>query len=206
MDPYFGVDCPASPDLACVAPLAARLTPRSVFADNDFLKFLYWSDNWDIVVKKRVEERRLSLTLFSTYKNSRSFARNPKQPCRPHYQVWYPLFGTLWWRNVCFEAPTRNRAIYDFLNGNQSTCTHRLHNSHKPTSCRLRLKTILSLIPSPLKPEVQEFCAKHNIVLIHIQVDKMKEDNVPLSYSKTLMALQVQFFLSSSHRNWRVVS
>lgn len=56
---------------------------------------------------------------------------------------------------------------------------------------RLRLKTILSLIPNKLTPEMHEFCEQHGISMIHINVDKMKEDNIPLSYNKTLMALQV---------------
>ncbi|CDS11976.1 hypothetical protein LRAMOSA04172 [Lichtheimia ramosa] len=56
---------------------------------------------------------------------------------------------------------------------------------------RLRLKTILSLIPNKLTPEMHEFCEQHGISMIHINVDKMKEDNIPLSYNKTLMALQI---------------
>ncbi|KAL9550925.1 hypothetical protein MBANPS3_004499 [Mucor bainieri] len=55
---------------------------------------------------------------------------------------------------------------------------------------RLRLKTILSLIPDKLMPEMQEFCEENNINLLHLTVDKMKEDNIPLTYNKTLMALQ----------------
>lgn len=57
---------------------------------------------------------------------------------------------------------------------------------------RLRLKTILSLIPDKLMPEMQEFCEENNINLLHLTVDKMKEDNIPLTYNKTLMALQVK--------------
>ncbi|KAF7728383.1 hypothetical protein EC973_006191 [Apophysomyces ossiformis] len=56
---------------------------------------------------------------------------------------------------------------------------------------RLRLKTILSLIPEKLIPEMQEFCQQQNINMVHLTVDKMKEDNIPLSYNKTLMALQI---------------
>lgn len=40
-------------------------------------------------------------------------------------------------------------------------------------------------------PEMQEFCEENNINLLHLTVDKMKEDNIPLTYNKTLMALQV---------------
>ncbi|KAK4519132.1 diphthine synthase [Mucor velutinosus] len=56
---------------------------------------------------------------------------------------------------------------------------------------RLRLKTILSLIPDKLMPEMQEFCEENSIKLLHLTVDKMKEDNIPLTYNKTLMALQL---------------
>ncbi|OBZ86857.1 putative tyrosine-protein phosphatase OCA6 [Choanephora cucurbitarum] len=56
---------------------------------------------------------------------------------------------------------------------------------------RLHLKTILSLIPDRLIPEMQQFCEENNIRLLHLTVDKMKEDNIPLSYNKTLMALQL---------------
>ncbi|KAI9321883.1 tyrosine phosphatase family-domain-containing protein [Dichotomocladium elegans] len=56
---------------------------------------------------------------------------------------------------------------------------------------RLRLKTILSLIPNKLTAEMHDFCAENAINMIHIKVDKYKEDNIPLSYNKTLMALQI---------------
>ncbi|OAD69530.1 hypothetical protein PHYBLDRAFT_135671, partial [Phycomyces blakesleeanus NRRL 1555(-)] len=56
---------------------------------------------------------------------------------------------------------------------------------------RLRLKTILSLIPDNLMPEMLEFCENQGIQVVHLTVDKMKEDNIPLSYNKTLMALQI---------------
>ncbi|KAI8979201.1 protein-tyrosine phosphatase, partial [Mycotypha africana] len=56
---------------------------------------------------------------------------------------------------------------------------------------RLRLKTILSLIPDKLTPEIQEFCEENNINIFHLTVDKMKEDNIPLTYNKTLLALQI---------------
>lgn len=38
---------------------------------------------------------------------------------------------------------------------------------------------------------MQAFCEENNINLLHLTVDKMKEDNIPLTYNKTLMALQV---------------
>jgi hypothetical protein len=41
-------------------------------------------------------------------------------------------------------------------------------------------------------PEMQQFCKENNIQMIHLNVDKMKEDNIPLTYNKTLMALQVK--------------
>lgn len=61
---------------------------------------------------------------------------------------------------------------------------------------RLRLKTVLSLIPEKLIPEMQEFCEENNIHLLHLTVDKMKEDNIPLTYNKTLMALHVNTRIS----------
>lgn len=69
---------------------------------------------------------------------------------------------------------------------------------------RLKLKTILSLIPDKLMPEMQQFCEENKIQLLHLTVDKMKEDNIPLTYNKTLMALQVKhssaclFFVSTN--------
>lgn len=39
---------------------------------------------------------------------------------------------------------------------------------------------------------MQQFCKENNIQMIHLHVDKMKEDNIPLTYNKTLMALQVK--------------
>ncbi|KAI9469050.1 MAG: tyrosine phosphatase family-domain-containing protein [Benjaminiella poitrasii] len=56
---------------------------------------------------------------------------------------------------------------------------------------RLKLKTILSLIPDKLIPEMHDFFEENNIHLLHLQVDKMKEDNIPLTYNKTLIALQI---------------
>ncbi|KAI9101054.1 tyrosine phosphatase family-domain-containing protein [Phlyctochytrium arcticum] len=49
---------------------------------------------------------------------------------------------------------------------------------------RLRLKTILSLIPEPPNADLAEFCASENISSIHVRVDKPKE-HVPLSFQKT---------------------
>lgn len=59
---------------------------------------------------------------------------------------------------------------------------------------RLRLKTILSLIPDKPTPELQDFCERENIHMLRLTVDRMKEDNIPLSYNKTILALQVGFF------------
>ncbi|KAI8328745.1 tyrosine phosphatase family-domain-containing protein [Chlamydoabsidia padenii] len=56
---------------------------------------------------------------------------------------------------------------------------------------RLRLKTILSLIPDKATPELQEFCERENIHMLRLTVDRMKEDNIPLSYNKTILALQI---------------
>ncbi|KAG1469569.1 hypothetical protein G6F56_003184 [Rhizopus delemar] len=39
-------------------------------------------------------------------------------------------------------------------------------------------------------PEMQQFCTENDVQMIHLKVDKMKEDNIPLTYNKTLMALQ----------------
>lgn len=41
-------------------------------------------------------------------------------------------------------------------------------------------------------PEMQQFCTENDVQMIHLKVDKMKEDNIPLTYNKTLMALQVK--------------
>lgn len=42
-------------------------------------------------------------------------------------------------------------------------------------------------------PEMQLFCDENNIQLLHLTVDKMKEDNIPLTYNKTIMALEVGY-------------
>jgi tyrosine-protein phosphatase OCA6 len=41
-------------------------------------------------------------------------------------------------------------------------------------------------------PEMQDFFIENNIKTLHLNVDKMKEDNIPLTYNKTIMALQVK--------------
>ncbi|KAI8089983.1 tyrosine phosphatase family-domain-containing protein [Halteromyces radiatus] len=56
---------------------------------------------------------------------------------------------------------------------------------------RLQLKTILSLIPDMPTPELQAFCKDENIHMLRLTVDRMKEDNIPLSYNKTILALQI---------------
>ncbi|KAF9333041.1 hypothetical protein BG006_004070 [Podila minutissima] len=55
---------------------------------------------------------------------------------------------------------------------------------------RLRLKTILSLIPDAPDPVFQQFCKEHGIQAIHLPVDKVK-DNVPLTYNRAVEAVQV---------------
>ncbi|KAI9142131.1 tyrosine phosphatase family-domain-containing protein [Paraphysoderma sedebokerense] len=55
---------------------------------------------------------------------------------------------------------------------------------------RLNLKTILSLIPDPPRPELVSFCASQNIKLVHLRVDKPKE-NIPLTYAKAIQAVQI---------------
>ncbi|CAG8520917.1 17324_t:CDS:2 [Acaulospora morrowiae] len=55
---------------------------------------------------------------------------------------------------------------------------------------RLKLKTILALIPNQPVPELLEFCQQENVRNIHLQVAKVK-DNVPLSYSKVVQSIQI---------------
>jgi tyrosine-protein phosphatase OCA6 len=55
----------------------------------------------------------------------------------------------------------------------------------------LHLKTMLSLSPDPLPDEIQSFCNEQGIKMIHLKVDKMKEDNIPLTYSRTVAAIQI---------------
>lgn len=44
---------------------------------------------------------------------------------------------------------------------------------------------------------MQQFCDENNIQLLHLTVDKMKEDNIPLTYNKTIMALEVGQLVAS---------
>ncbi|KAF9215801.1 hypothetical protein BGZ59_000242 [Podila verticillata] len=55
---------------------------------------------------------------------------------------------------------------------------------------RLKLKTILSLIPEAPDSVFQKFCEEHGIQAIHLPVDKVK-DNVPLTYNRAVEAVQV---------------
>ncbi|KAF9411818.1 hypothetical protein BGZ94_001224 [Podila epigama] len=55
---------------------------------------------------------------------------------------------------------------------------------------RLKLKTILSLIPDAPDAVFQKFCEEHNIQSIHLSVDKVK-DNVPLTYNRAVEAVQI---------------
>jgi protein tyrosine/serine phosphatase len=55
---------------------------------------------------------------------------------------------------------------------------------------RLKLKTIISLTPDPVKPYLEEFCALEKIVNHHIKVEKPK-DSLTLTPSKALQVLQM---------------
>eukprot|EP00842_Homolaphlyctis_polyrhiza_P004025 jgi/Hompol1/4623/HPOL_003793-RA len=55
---------------------------------------------------------------------------------------------------------------------------------------RLGLRSILSLTPEPPTGSVVAFAASHGISLIHIRVDKPK-DNIPLSFPKVCQILPV---------------
>ncbi|KAF8938843.1 hypothetical protein BGZ58_000076 [Dissophora ornata] len=55
---------------------------------------------------------------------------------------------------------------------------------------RLKLRTILSLIPDAPDDVFQEFCAQQGIRSIHLPVDKVK-DNVPLTYNRAVEAVQI---------------
>ncbi|KAG0204235.1 hypothetical protein BGX28_003763 [Mortierella sp. GBA30] len=55
---------------------------------------------------------------------------------------------------------------------------------------RLKLKTILSLIPDPPDEVFRQFCTDQGIKSIHLPVDKVK-DNVPLTYNRAVEAVQV---------------
>ncbi|ORX45536.1 protein-tyrosine phosphatase [Hesseltinella vesiculosa] len=56
---------------------------------------------------------------------------------------------------------------------------------------RLRLKTILSLIPEQAAHDLQQFCKEEAIHMLRLKVDRMKEDNITLTYNKTLMAIHI---------------
>lgn len=58
------------------------------------------------------------------------------------------------------------------------------------TFFRLKLKTILSLIPEPPNNYIVKFCQKYEISNYWIRVNKPKE-NIPLTYSKIIQCLQV---------------
>ncbi|KAG0223149.1 hypothetical protein BGW42_006082 [Actinomortierella wolfii] len=55
---------------------------------------------------------------------------------------------------------------------------------------RLKLRTVLSLIPDAVDDDFLRFCEEQGIRWIHLPVDKVK-DNVPLTYSRTVEAIQV---------------
>ncbi|KAF9083580.1 hypothetical protein BGX23_011315 [Mortierella sp. AD031] len=55
---------------------------------------------------------------------------------------------------------------------------------------RLKLKTILSLVPDEPDSIFQEFCREQGIRPIHLSVDKVK-DNVPLTYNRAVEAVQI---------------
>ncbi|CAG8833137.1 6065_t:CDS:2, partial [Racocetra persica] len=56
---------------------------------------------------------------------------------------------------------------------------------------RLKLKTMLSLIPDPPVRELLEFCQSQNIRNIHLQVGKKKDNDVSLIYSKAIQSVQI---------------
>jgi protein tyrosine/serine phosphatase len=49
---------------------------------------------------------------------------------------------------------------------------------------------MLSLTPDPLPDDILQYCDEQGIKAIHLRVDKMKEDNIPLTYSRTIVAIQ----------------
>ncbi|KAK3807386.1 MAG: hypothetical protein J3Q66DRAFT_90115 [Benniella sp.] len=57
-------------------------------------------------------------------------------------------------------------------------------------SARLKLRTVLSLIPDAPDEVFQAFCAQYGIRSIHLPVDKVK-DNVLLTYSRAIEAHQI---------------
>ncbi|KAJ3105141.1 hypothetical protein HDU97_008423 [Phlyctochytrium planicorne] len=56
---------------------------------------------------------------------------------------------------------------------------------------RLQLNTILSLTPNVGFDSLGRFCEKHNIDHIHIHVDKVKDDEPPLTFSLASQILQL---------------
>ncbi|KAG5460771.1 MAG: hypothetical protein BJ554DRAFT_7139, partial [Olpidium bornovanus] len=55
---------------------------------------------------------------------------------------------------------------------------------------RLKLKTVLSLIPDSPRPELVKYCADGGINHITLRIEKAKE-NVPWTYTKVAQALQI---------------
>ncbi|KAF9974228.1 hypothetical protein BGZ73_002414 [Actinomortierella ambigua] len=55
---------------------------------------------------------------------------------------------------------------------------------------RLKLRTVLSLIPDAVDDDFLQFCEEQGIRWVHLPVGKVK-DNVPLTYSRTVEAIQV---------------
>ncbi|KAJ1549793.1 hypothetical protein HK405_002294, partial [Cladochytrium tenue] len=56
---------------------------------------------------------------------------------------------------------------------------------------RLRLRTILSLTPEPASPDLHAFADRHGVTLIHVRVDRPREDVIPLSFARCAAALRV---------------
>jgi tyrosine-protein phosphatase OCA6 len=71
------------------------------------------------------------------------------------------------------------------MNKGQGELTHLLDFTD-----RLKLKTILSLVPDEPDEVFQDFCREQGIRPIHLSVDKVK-DNVPLTYNRAVEAVQV---------------
>ncbi|KAG0368465.1 hypothetical protein BGZ54_001881 [Gamsiella multidivaricata] len=70
---------------------------------------------------------------------------------------------------------------------------------------RLKLRTILSLIPDEPDEVFQKFCTKQGIRSIHLPVDKVK-DNVPLTYNRAVEAVQVRKKYSKLYLRGGVIS
>ncbi|KAK9476332.1 tyrosine phosphatase family-domain-containing protein [Lipomyces japonicus] len=56
---------------------------------------------------------------------------------------------------------------------------------------RLKLKTILSLTPEPLVEDIQEFCRREGINMIHIKISKGGKKGVSLTYKEVKQALEI---------------